>query len=137
MSRTKLYTILSIACVAGYIWLFYGFQNSAAAGNHTVEVCFIKQATDIPCPSCGSTRSVNSLLHGDLSSAWFYNPLGYFIALVMLITPVWLIYDISLKKQSLLSFYIQIEAYLNKPRIAIPLVALVIINWIWNIIKGL
>ena len=137
MSRTKLYTILSIACVAGYIWLFYGFQSSATTECSSVEVCLVKQATDIPCPSCGSTRSVNSILHGDFSKAWFYNPLGFFVALVMLITPLWLVYDISLKRSSLLRFYGQVETYINKPQVAIPLIGLVLINWIWNIMKGL
>ena len=38
---------------------------------------------------------------------------------------------------TLFDFYQKTESYLKKPKIAIPLILLLIINWIWNITKGL
>jgi hypothetical protein len=40
-----------------------------------VELCLIKRFTGIPCPTCGFTRGVFSLLHGNITRAWLYNPL--------------------------------------------------------------
>lgn len=136
MNRNKLYLILFIACLAGYIWLYYAFIPGLA-GNKTVEVCLLKHATDIPCPSCGSTRSVVSLLNGRYGDAFLLNPLGYVIALIMLIAPVWMAVDLTRKSNSLFNFYQKLEAGLRKPKYAILLLLLIMLNWIWNITKGL
>lgn len=37
--------------------------------------CVFKGLTGIPCPTCGSTRSVVHLAHGDILSAFAMNPL--------------------------------------------------------------
>jgi hypothetical protein len=36
--------------------------------------CVFKTLTGLPCPFCGTTRSLASLLHGDLRQAILYNP---------------------------------------------------------------
>jgi len=136
ISRSKLYTILIIACTAGYIWLFYSLTKFQS-GIKTVEVCLFKHATHIPCPSCGSTKSVLSIIHGDFLQALYINPFGLIIASIMLITPVWILFDVITRKNSLLNFYRKTENILKKPGIAITLVLFVLINWIWNITKAL
>ncbi len=40
-----------------------------------VELCLIKRYTGLPCPTCGFTRGLLSLLHGDITQVWLYNPL--------------------------------------------------------------
>tara|TARA_B110000046_G_C12960688_1_gene384387 strand:- start:494 stop:898 length:405 start_codon:yes stop_codon:yes gene_type:complete len=132
LDRNKLYSILFIACLAGYIWLYFGITE-----NKSVEVCLIKHVTKIPCPSCGSTRSVISLITGDFIGALNLNPIGYLVAIIMLISPLWIIVDSIKRTKTLFDFYLKIETYLKRPKIAISLILLVIINWIWNIIKGL
>lgn len=136
LSRSKLYTILFISCLAGYVWLFIGIKTNLTE-NKSVDVCLIKHTTNIPCPSCGSTRSVISLAEGRFIDALLINPLGYLISIIMLLTPFWILTDVLTKKDTLLKFYLKTETYLKKPQFAIPLIALVIINWIWNITKGL
>lgn len=37
-------------------------------------MCFFKAITGIPCPGCGSLRSIMSLLDGDVCLALWYNP---------------------------------------------------------------
>ena len=130
MTRKKLYAILLIACVAGYIWLFYG-----ASRKNAIDVCIFKHATSVPCPSCGSTKSVLSLVDGNFSQALYFNPFGIVIASIMLITPFWIFFDIASKKKTLLSFYLRVETAFKTPKVAIPLVLVVLINWIWNITK--
>lgn len=136
LDRNKLYSILFIACLAGYIWLYFSITKNITE-KKSVEVCLIKHVTNIPCPSCGSTRSVISLTKGDFIGALNSNPIGYLVAIVMLIAPIWIITDTIKKTKTLFDFYIKIEIYLKRPKIAIPLILLVIINWIWNIIKVL
>lgn len=136
LDRNKLYSILLIACLAGYIWLYYSITSNITE-NTSVEVCLIKHTTSIPCPSCGSTRSIISLTKGNLVEAFGINPIGYVVAIIMLFAPVWIIADMILRNNSLFKFYQIIEHHLKKPKYAIPLILLVIINWIWNITKGL
>ena len=135
-SRSKLYAILLIACMAGYIWLLYGITNQRTESK-SIEVCLIKHATNIPCPSCGSTKAVISLIEGNFFKALSINPFGIIIAAIMLITPLWILFDVASKRQSLYDFYKRTEFFLKKPSVAIPLVLLVVINWIWNITKAL
>jgi cell division protein FtsW (lipid II flippase) len=96
----------------------------------------IKRITNIPCPSCGSTRSVSALLHGDFVGAIYWNPLGLVVLAIMIVLPIWLAVDLISKKDSLLQSYKSTEKILRKKTVAIPLIILVIINWIWNIYKN-
>jgi hypothetical protein len=120
----------------GYVWLFlntYSISKPVTKGT----VCIIKHTTGIPCPSCGTTRSVLELLDGHVGSALFINPLGFLIAVLMVLLPVWILMDILRKRNSFYTFYQQAEKLLRTPKFAIPLVTLVLLNWIWNITKNL
>lgn len=137
LNKSRLYIILSVANLAGYIWLYYGISNANKGNHHMVGVCLIKQVTNIPCPSCGSTRSVLALLQGGFLESLYINPFGLLIALFMLVTPIWILFDLITKRKTLFDFYFYSEAFLKKQVVAIPLVLIVILNWIWNISKGL
>lgn len=136
LNRNKLYSILFIGCLTGYIWIYY-IITKTHTDNPSVEVCIIKHTLNIPCPSCGSSRSVISLLNGNFTEAGLINPLGYLIAIIMVSTPLWIAYDLSTKRKTLFEFYQKTESFLKKPLYATPLILLVIINWIWNITKEL
>lgn len=41
--------------------------------------CFFHSLTGLDCPGCGSIRSVQCLLHGELAAAFRFNPLLYLI----------------------------------------------------------
>ena len=45
------------------------------AGSSLYPLCPFYAATGLYCPVCGSLRATNRLLHGDLASAFGYNPL--------------------------------------------------------------
>ena len=52
------------------------------------ELCMMKRYTGFGCPGCGMTRCFISLGHGDLASAWSYNPAGiWFYAIVLFQVP--------------------------------------------------
>ena len=136
LNRNKLYLILLVACWSGYIWLYYSLSNNYSE-NKSYEVCLIKYTTNIPCPSCGSTRSIISLTKGNFIEALSINPMGFIVAVVMLLSPIWIIADTLNKRNTLFDFYKKTEPNLKRPQFAIPLIFLVIINWIWNITKEL
>ncbi len=136
VSRNKLYSLVLIGSVAGYIWLFFN-ASSNPAENKSVVVCLIKQTTNIPCPTCGSTRSALFITKGEFYSAFITNPFGYIIATILILAPPWVLADWLTNKNSLFQFYQKLEIKLRKPHYAIPLITLVLINWIWNIIKDL
>lgn len=133
-TRNKLYTFLLMACLTGYGWILYHAVSSPVP---KTEVCLFRHITRVPCPSCGSTRSVFALLHGNLSQAWLINPFGFVLAVLMTIVPVWILADLATRRNSLFNVYNRAETVFKKPGIAVSLILLVLINWIWNIAKGL
>lgn len=133
MDAKKLYTLLWIACFAGYGWLYYSYTHQT----EPVGVCMFKEVTHIPCPSCGTTRAVVNIAHGQFTEALFMNPLGYCIAGIMVLFPLWLIRDHVTRHQSLYHTYRHFEQTVKRPFYAIPLVVLLVANWVWTITKGL
>jgi hypothetical protein len=136
MGRNKLYLILSTACAIGYIWLSISYIRDGP-DQHGPGLCLFKHITGIPCPSCGTTRSVLSLLHGDVTNSLIYNPFGVIIMLIMVILPIWISFDLVNRKSSLLKFYNRTELLLKRTYIAVPALLIVLSNWIWNICKGI
>ena len=122
--------------IVSYSWVFYSFTIMQPSGS-ALEVCIFKKATSLPCPSCGATRSVSSILKGDFIQGIIINPLGLIISVIMLITPVWLIGDLFTGKKTLHQFYLRGEKVLNKKKVFIPLIILISCNWVWNIYKNL
>jgi hypothetical protein len=133
MTRNKLYSLLLIACFAGYGYLYYNIENLPS---ETFRVCIIKNATGYPCPSCGATRAVSLLLEGKITASLLINPFGIVIAIIMTVFPGWVLTDVILKKDSFFKTYKKAEIILKKPWLASVLILLVLLNWIWNIYKN-
>jgi hypothetical protein len=47
------------------------------------ELCTARLLTGFGCPGCGLTRSFISLAHGDIATAWSYNPAGLWLFAIM------------------------------------------------------
>jgi len=137
MTRNRLYRFIVLASLAGYALIGYLWMNIQEAGHDVLKVCLFKRITGIPCPSCGATHSIVSLLHGDFKAALMENPLGIILALCLLIFPTWVVFDYLKRKNNFYLFYLEIESLFRKKYIAIPAIAMVLINWIWNIHKSL
>jgi len=136
ITRNRLYTLLLTGCFFGYIWLFYNI-NLTPTDHQSVGVCIVKQVANIPCPSCGSTRSIVSIIHGDFIQGLLINPLGFVIMLIMLISPIWILLDVINNRETLRQVYVKIENKLKKTKIAAFFILLIVANWIWNIMKGM
>lgn len=46
------------------------------AGNPIPEVCLWKQASGLPCPGCGLSRSLVAAVHGDWATSLIYHRMG-------------------------------------------------------------
>ncbi len=136
-SRNRLYMLLIGACLVGYLWLFINLNKETSIFPNEINVCLFKKISTIPCPSCGSTRSVLSLLHGRIEQAFLLNPIGFLLFLIMTASPIWICIDFLLKKDSFFIFYNKAEHILKQKLVAIPLMVLVLLNWIWNIYKDI
>ncbi|RAW00259.1 DUF2752 domain-containing protein [Pseudochryseolinea flava] len=126
------YLFVMIACTAGYVWLFFQLWSEESSA---VGVCMFKHATGIPCPSCGATRSVLSILDGKVLEALYWNPIGFIVMSIMIACPLWICFDWITHRETFYKFYIAAEKRLRQKKVAIPLVLLIVSNWIWNIYK--
>ena len=63
---------LAFVCLATYI----NFKL-----DKFVDLCLFKRMTGYPCPTCGTTRGVLSLMQGKFLEAWLFNPMVFIIAL--------------------------------------------------------
>lgn len=93
-------------------------------------LCPIRFFIGMPCPSCGTTRSVGAISEGRFADALNFNPLGYVVVLALL---SWV-----LRYKNISRF----EAMLKKSFLNLPvktristLSALFLLAWIANILR--
>ena len=119
MSRLQLYRTIVVACAIGFIYLLTGAHFT----------CFFKTMTGIPCPACGTTR----FIQGDFTLG---NPLGLIVGVAFLL-PLGIIFDLISRGDRVFRAYLWVENKCRQPWIAIFLIAMVLVNWVWTIYKGL
>lgn len=56
--------------------------------------CLFKSIFSIACPTCGMTRAMLSLLHGDIMSAIYYNILAIPLVILLIVIDVVIIVDL-------------------------------------------
>jgi len=135
LTRNKLYALLLLACLVGYSWVIYA---SLKSNEHAYfHFCFIKSTFHIPCPSCGTTRSLIALAAGEFANALYWNPLGYLVGFLMILLPLWIVKDFIFKSSSFYLCYTYLTNQLLKRKFVFPIIIILVINWYWNIKKGL
>lgn len=132
--RTKRYLFLLMVCAAGITWFFLNRGKNPVINQ---PFCLFKSLTTLPCPSCGTTRSVNALVSGNLTEAWYANPFGFVVLPIMFILPLWIVLDFLFHTNSLLRSYSATETLLKKKPLAVILIMLVLVNWARNLVNYL
>lgn len=120
----------------GYVWIIYQWQTDIIH-KPRVPFCAFKFTTGYPCPSCGTTRSLLLILDGKWLEALWLNPMGFLGVTALVLIPIWLLYDLFSKQTTLWTMWLRFEGFLRKPLVYIPLIVLILLNWIWNIYKEL
>jgi hypothetical protein len=127
---------VSAIVLAGYSWI--GFKLLHSTEHHDeFGLCLFKNLTGMPCPSCGITRSIIQLYHGHFTESLLINPLGLMASFILLVAPVWIGFDLMRGKETLVVNYRRTERFVQQQKVYLPLIALLILNWFWNIEKGL
>lgn len=68
-----------------YLWIIV---NLISLDGFEFIICPFRLFFNIPCFSCGLTRSVLSILHGEFLTAMLYNPLGYIATIYLIVAPI-------------------------------------------------
>lgn len=94
-----------------------------------LQLCAVKAISGYPCPSCGITRSMVEIGHGDVGRALSFHPLGpalFAVLLVLVAVPIlptstrdWL-HTLSLS-----------------PRVAVAVVAVIVATWAVRLVLGM
>jgi|LakMenE01Jun11ns_1017448.scaffolds.fasta_scaffold9269182_2 hypothetical protein len=132
----KFYYFTSSFLIVGLgwmIWNLFCFQQAKPG----LQICVLKNTMGLPCPSCGTTRSVLHLVQGDLSTALLMNPFGIIVFIGLVVFPFWIIYDYWNAKRTLWTYYLQFIKFFSNKKFSLFVIVLVLLNWIWNIQKGL
>lgn len=134
MSEKKLFrTVTALIFLAiVYLFLHMYFKNEMFANTN---ICFFRKVTSIPCPGCGTTRAIETILGGRLIKSFLINPYGFVVLTILVLFPFWMGYDKLFSRNSFFNFYNKAEIYISKRSVMIPLILLGLINWAWNIIK--
>ena len=138
MTKSKLYILLATACFLGYLYVGFVLLKDHYLPKADFQVCIFKNWTSYPCLTCGTTRSVKLLLlERDFYGALMMNPMGVIVVIIMAVIPVWLVFDVVTKRQSLFEKYVKTVKIISTRYVVALLIALVLLNWVWNINKQL
>ena len=122
------YLGIILILISGYFYLCY--FSSQTNGN---TFCIFKNVTGIPCPACGSTRATLLLFHGKILESVLVNPFGLITNILIIGSIVWMIVDLIKGKETYFSF---MKKDWNR-KVKIIVLLIIVINWIWNIKKGI
>ncbi len=68
--------LLLLAAILGY------FAVSPALPDF--PLCPFRHFLGSSCPTCGTTRSVWAILHGNFAAAWGFNPIGFVVVVALI-----------------------------------------------------
>ncbi|MCA5586276.1 DUF2752 domain-containing protein [Parabacteroides gordonii] len=123
MGTRNKYAYLAVIIIAGYA--LFSFP------------CLFHSVTGYPCPACGTRRALFALLNGNIYESILINPYGLLLLLLATSYIIGTVSDLIRKRQQFRNWLKQTEQYLANKYILTILIALTILNWIWNINKGL
>ncbi len=122
MVKNKVYAIVAIC--AGSIALFF-------------SPCLIKTFTGYPCPACGTRRAVVCALKGHFLESLLINPYGMLFLLIGLYFLIGYLYSRITHRGFFYQFNGKAEKFFSKKYMIVIFILLMLLNWSWNIHKGI
>jgi|SRR5688572_8908269 len=128
-----IYKSFGILSAVSVIWITWNLATSGGAP----AVCLFRHVTGLPCPSCGMTHSIMAIFNFEMKEAIHINVLGFVAVLMMLVVPPLLLVDLIFRKTYFISIYSWSENLIKRNLVvSIPLILLVIGNWIYLICES-
>ncbi|WP_278833149.1 DUF2752 domain-containing protein [Porphyromonas cangingivalis] len=127
VSPRRFYTFAIILFGGAYLWLWKVGGSESSGG----VFCWFRRLFEVPCPSCGSTRAVLSAWDGHLLEALKLNPLGVLYLVLLIVFPLWLLWDLLSRKRTMYRTYDRCEILLGRRPVLYAVIALILINWGW------
>ena len=124
--RKELITAGVVCAVGGLYVLFHAFLPWHLP-------CIFKLLTGVPCPGCGTVRSLQLLVHGDVVGSLLTNPLGLLLTFLVAAAAILVLRDA--RKDDDLLYRLMHRRW--PPLALVVVVLLTLANWLWNISKGL
>jgi ABC-type multidrug transport system fused ATPase/permease subunit len=116
------------------VLLFVGLSPSWLA---SVVLCPFRQLTGLPCPGCGMTRALNTLIHGHWELALSLHPLSPIVAVGIVLFGISAVLTGCLPPQARLHRWSLLgERILMRPGFLYLLLALVLGSWIGRILTA-
>lgn len=94
--------MLQLAILFAVLLVFFFVHSSFLK---ILPSCFWKENYNIICPSCGGTRFVISLFHGNLQEAFFYHPFFFVLLIYLFLIDIIYLLNTIIKKDLLTIFY--------------------------------
>lgn len=116
-------TVLAAAAAIGLAWVLFALPTPR---------CLFHAVTGLPCPTCGGTRCVRSLIAGDFGTALAWNPM---VCLLVLAAGVYGFYAaaVTLLRWPRIRFRKLSSAQARAVRIGVALA--VVANWMYLIVR--
>lgn len=94
--------------------------------------CFFKLITDHPCPTCGTTRLTESLLHFNFIQAFLFNPMIFLLGVIFILWGLYGFYQMFSGKKV-------VFVLTNKDWIVlrILIISIIIANWFYLELMGI
>jgi hypothetical protein len=136
MSKSALYRFVGTTCLVVYGWVGFNLVRLFIKGSSAPDVCLLKSTTGVPCPFCGTTRSVMSVLQGEWMNALHLNPLGILLMVFVMIVPLWMLVDYILKRETFYQTFTKVKLLL-RPKWWLAILVIIIVGlWFLNIVRG-
>jgi hypothetical protein len=90
--------------------------------------CVFHDVTDLPCMTCGATRSAIAFFHGDITSAWKWNPLVFTFLCGLSVFNVYAFVALVTRAPRLRIAHLRPR---EKILIRVSIIALLALNWIY------
>ena len=78
------FPVWALLVFALWVGLGYVATRLARRADPEASICLFKNVTGVPCPTCGLTRSAESVLRGDMVGAFALQPFMFTAAVVWL-----------------------------------------------------
>lgn len=104
----KFYLFVILFYLSGIIWLVYNLFVG-----QSFVLCPTKRFFNIPCPGCGMTRAVKSLVSGNIVDAIYYNANVVLVFPLFLILFFFVLYDCMFSRIYTIRIYEKTCSYIN------------------------